>query len=69
MAGHSRSRSSSQAEATAAQMASMGNSLCLLDEELLCLGKTDVLAVEDCQVAFSVLGVLSNTKELKSMGN
>nr|XP_056713568.1 ADP-ribosylation factor-binding protein GGA3 [Euleptes europaea] len=40
MAGPSRSHSSSQAEATA-QLASMGNSLSLLDEELLCLGLND----------------------------
>ncbi|KAL8163239.1 UNVERIFIED_CONTAM: gamma adaptin ear containing, arf binding protein [Gekko kuhli] len=40
-AGHSRSRSSSQAEATAPQLAGTGNSFSLLDEELLCLGLND----------------------------
>ncbi|XP_020661956.3 ADP-ribosylation factor-binding protein GGA3 isoform X1 [Pogona vitticeps] len=38
---HSRSRSSSQAEATAAPLTSAANSLSLLDEELLCLGLND----------------------------
>ncbi|XP_062976356.1 ADP-ribosylation factor-binding protein GGA3 isoform X2 [Elgaria multicarinata webbii] len=40
-AGHSRSRSSSQAEATPGQLISAANSLSLLDEELLCLGLND----------------------------
>ncbi|KAJ6660369.1 hypothetical protein lerEdw1_017792 [Lerista edwardsae] len=39
--GHSRSRSSSQAEAIPAQPGSTTNSLSLLDEELLCLGLND----------------------------
>uniref|UniRef100_A0A8D0GVV3 Golgi associated, gamma adaptin ear containing, ARF binding protein 3 n=1 Tax=Sphenodon punctatus TaxID=8508 RepID=A0A8D0GVV3_SPHPU len=39
--GHSRSRSSSQVEATSALLASTTNSLSLLDEELLCLGLND----------------------------
>uniref|UniRef100_A0A7M4E7F5 Golgi associated, gamma adaptin ear containing, ARF binding protein 3 n=1 Tax=Crocodylus porosus TaxID=8502 RepID=A0A7M4E7F5_CROPO len=38
--GHSRSRSSSQAETAPAQQSNTANSLSLLDEELLCLGKT-----------------------------
>uniref|UniRef100_A0A7M4FT33 Golgi associated, gamma adaptin ear containing, ARF binding protein 3 n=1 Tax=Crocodylus porosus TaxID=8502 RepID=A0A7M4FT33_CROPO len=37
--GHSRSRSSSQAETAPAQQSNTANSLSLLDEELLCLGK------------------------------
>uniref|UniRef100_A0A7M4FT63 Golgi associated, gamma adaptin ear containing, ARF binding protein 3 n=1 Tax=Crocodylus porosus TaxID=8502 RepID=A0A7M4FT63_CROPO len=39
--GHSRSRSSSQAETAPAQQSNTANSLSLLDEELLCLGLND----------------------------